>query len=146
MGFVVLLGQFIYNEDKMGKIKFEVFTKAVRMIKSKSYAIGNKNVGKEKKMRKVLKYIERTIQILTFISSVVTTIEVIKAYKYRKQLKKKADLYLDDELELEGNIRGEVRVYSPTLENKEEKAKKLILITGIGVILSFILNLINREY
>lgn len=96
-------------------------------------------------MRKVLKYVERTIQILTIISSVVTTIEVIKAYNYRKHLKKKADLYLDDELELEGNIRGEVKVYSPTLESREEKAKKLILLTGIGIILSFVLNLINKE-
>lgn len=96
-------------------------------------------------MNKLLKCIERIIQIVTVISGIWTTVEIVKAYIYKKQLKQKANEYLDDELELEGDIRGDINVYSPTLEVKQEQVRKLLIVTAIGIIVSGVLHLINRE-
>lgn len=96
-------------------------------------------------MSKLTKWIERLLQVLTIISGILATIELIKTYIYRKELKKKADAYLDEELELEGNVRGAVSVYSPKLKVQEKKSNKLLAATGIGCILVVILHLINKD-
>lgn len=96
-------------------------------------------------MNKLLKCIERVLQVITFIIGVLAVVEGVRTYFYKKQLKTKANIYLEDELELEGNIRGPVSVFSPKLKEKEEKVLKLLAITGIGCLGVIILNLINRD-
>lgn len=97
-------------------------------------------------MGKILKYLEKIIEVLTIITSIWTAIEVIRTYAYQKKLKQKADIYLDDELELEGNIRGSVCVFSPTLKGKKQKLIKLIAAVSIGTIVSIILHLFSKGY
>lgn len=96
-------------------------------------------------MNKLLKCIERILQVVTVISGILAIIEGVKTYLYEKQLKTKADDYLEDELELEGNVRGSVAVFSPTLKEKEKKVLKLLAVTGIGCLGVIVLNLINRD-
>lgn len=96
-------------------------------------------------MNKLLKCIERVLQVITLIIGILTVVEGVRTYFYKKQLKTKANAYLEDELELEGNIRGPVSVFSPTLKEKEEKVLKLLAVTGIGYLGVIILNLINRD-
>lgn len=96
-------------------------------------------------MNKLLKCIERVLQVITLIIGILTVVEGVRIYFYKKQLKTKANAYLEDELELEGNIRGPVSVFSPTLKEKEEKVLKLLAVTGIGCLGVIILNLINRD-
>ena len=96
-------------------------------------------------MNKLLKCIERILQVATVIMGILSVVEGIRTYLYKKELKTKADDYLNDELEMEGNIRGPVAVFSPTLKEKEEKVLKLLAITGIGCLGIIILNLINRD-
>ena len=96
-------------------------------------------------MNKLLKGIERVLQVATLIIGILAIIEGVKTYLYKKQLKTKANAYLEDELELEGNVKGPVAVFSPTLKEKEEKVLKLLAATGIGCLGVMILNLINRE-
>ena len=96
-------------------------------------------------MNKLLKCIERILQVATVIMGILSVVEGIRTYLYKKELKTKADDYLNDELEMEGNIRGSVAVFSPTLKEKEEKVLKLLAITGIGCLGIIILNLINRD-
>lgn len=96
-------------------------------------------------MNKLLKCIERILQVVTVISGILAIVEGIKTYLYEKQLKIKANDYLEDELELEGNVRGPVAVFSPTLKEKEKKVLKLLAVTGIGCVAGIVLNLINRE-
>ena len=96
-------------------------------------------------MNKLLKCIERVLQVITLIIGILTVVEGVRIYFYKKQLKTKANAYLEDELELEGNIRGPVSVFSPTLKEKEEKVLKLLAATGIGCLGVIILNLINRD-
>lgn len=96
-------------------------------------------------MNKLLKCIERILQVVTVISGILAIVEIVRTYLYKKGLKTKANDYLEDELELEGNIRGPVAVFSPTLKEKEKKLLKLLAITGIGCVTVIVLNLINRE-
>ena len=96
-------------------------------------------------MSKQLKYIERIIQVMTILGCIWAVVEYIQMHTYKKKLRNKADVYLDDELELEGNIGGPISVYSPTLKEKEKRVVKVLMITGIGAIISLILNLINKE-
>lgn len=96
-------------------------------------------------MNKLLKCIERVLQVITLIIGILTVVEGVRIYFYKKQLKTKANAYLEDELELEGNIRGPVSVFSPKLKEKEEKVLKLLAVTGIGCLGVIILNLINRD-
>lgn len=96
-------------------------------------------------MDKLFKWIERILQIVTIISGIWATVEMIRTYLYKRKLKEKADTYLDEELELEGNIRGPVAVYSPKLKEQENRVKKLLAITGAGCISIIVLNLINRD-
>lgn len=96
-------------------------------------------------MNKLLKCIERILQVVTVISGILAIIEGVKTYLYEKQLKTKANDYLEDELELEGNVRGPVAVFSPTLKEKEKKVLKLLAVTGIGCLGVIVLNLINRD-
>ncbi|MBE6023912.1 MAG: hypothetical protein E7231_11905 [Cellulosilyticum sp.] len=96
-------------------------------------------------MNRVLKCIERIIQILTIVVGIWTTIETVKMYVYKKELKNRANAYLDDELEIEGNMRGAITVQSPTLEEKQKRVVKLVGVTAIGAIISLLLNLINRD-
>lgn len=96
-------------------------------------------------MNKLLKCIERILQVVTVISGILAIVEGIKTYLYEKQLKIKANDYLEDELELEGNVRGPVAVFSPTLKEKEKKVLKLLAVTGIGCVAVIVLNLMNRE-
>lgn len=96
-------------------------------------------------MNKLLKCIERVLQVITLIIGVLTIVEGVRAYLYKKQLKTKANLYLDNELELEGNIKEPVTVSSPKLKEQQEKVFKLLAVTGIGCLGAIILNLINRD-
>ena len=96
-------------------------------------------------MNKILKCIEKIIQIITVISGIRATIEIVKVYTHKKQLKQKANEYLDDELALDGSFRGNIDVYSPSLEIKEKQVRKLLIVTVAGAIASVILNLINKE-
>lgn len=96
-------------------------------------------------MDKLLKWTERVLQVVTIISGIWATVEMIRAYLYKQKLKEKADSYLDEELELEGNIRGPVTVYSPKIEEQEKRVKRLLTITGAGCVSIIILNLVNRE-
>lgn len=96
-------------------------------------------------MKTALKIIERIIEVITVICGIWAAIETVKMRIYRKQLKEKADTYLDEELELEGNIRGPINVYSPALKTKKDQVVKLVSITAIGAIISLILNLVHRE-
>ena len=96
-------------------------------------------------MNRVLKCIERMIQVITIIGAIWTAIEGIKLFSYKKKLKQKADEYLDDELAFEGNMRGAVSVYSPSLKLKQEQVTKLAIVTSIGAVISIVLNLINRD-
>lgn len=96
-------------------------------------------------MNKLLKCIERILQVVTVISGILAIVEMVRTYLYKKELKTKANDYLEDELELEGNIRGPVAVFSPTLKEKEKKLLKLLAITGIGCVAVIVLNLINRD-
>lgn len=95
-------------------------------------------------MNKVLKYIERIMQVLTIISGIWTVVEAVKMFMYRKELKERANSFLDDELELEGNMRGDITVQSPTLIEKKQKVSKLVMVTIAGAIISLVLNCINR--
>ena len=97
-------------------------------------------------MNRMLKYLERVIEVLTIIASIWTAIEVIRTYACEKKLKQRADMYLQDELELEGNIRGPVCVYSPTLKSKKRKVIKLAAIAGIGALVSIALHLFCKGY
>lgn len=96
-------------------------------------------------MNKLLKCIERVLQVITIIIGILAIVEGVRTYLYKKRLKNKANEYLEDELELEGNIRGPVKVFSPTLKEKEDKILKLLAVTGIGCVAVIILNLINRD-
>lgn len=96
-------------------------------------------------MNRVLKCIERIMQILAVIGGIWTTIEMVKMHIYKKKLKEKADEYLEDELALEGNIRGSITVQSPTLEMKQQQVAKLAGATAVVAIISVVLNLINRD-
>lgn len=96
-------------------------------------------------MNKLLKCIERVLQVITLIIGILAVVEGVRAYFYKKQLKTKANAYLEDELELEGNIRGPVSVFSPKLKEQQEKVLKLLAVTGIGCLGVIILNLINRD-
>ena len=97
-------------------------------------------------MNKLLKCIERILQVVTVVSGILAIVEGVKTYLYEKQLKTKANDYLEDELELEGNIRGPVAVFSPTLKEKEKKVLKLLAVTGIGCVAVIVLNLMNRDW
>lgn len=96
-------------------------------------------------MNRLLKWIERVLQIVTILSGIWTTVEMVRNYLYKKTLKEKADIYLDEELELEGNIRGPVSVYSPKIKQQEKRIKGLLAVTGIGCISVVVLNLVNRD-
>lgn len=96
-------------------------------------------------MNRVLKYIERIMQVLTIISAIWTTIEVINMKLYKRKLKEKADEYLDEEFALESDIRGNIIVQSPSLEVKQQRVYKLVGITIVGALMSCILNIINRD-
>lgn len=96
-------------------------------------------------MNRVLKCIERMMQILAVIGGIWTTIEMVRMHVYKKKLKEKADEYLDDELALEGDVMGSITVYSPTLEGKQQQVAKLAGVTAIIAIVSIVLNLINRD-
>ena len=95
-------------------------------------------------MKQVLKWIEMVLQVVTLIIGVLTVVQGIKTYLYQKQLKSKANVYLEDELELEGNIRGPVTVDSPTLHQKKEQVMQLLALTGIGCLGIMIVNVIKR--
>lgn len=96
-------------------------------------------------MDKLLKCIEKVLLVVTVVIGTLTVIEGVKTYLYKKQLRTKADAYLEDELELEGNIKGPVAVFSPTLKEKQQKVLKLLTATGIGCLGTIILNIINRD-
>lgn len=95
-------------------------------------------------MKQVLNWIEKILQVVTLIIGILTVVQGIKTYLYQKQLKSKANEYLEDELELEGNIRRPVTVYSPTLYENKEQMMKLIGLTGIGCLGIIIVNIIKR--
>ena len=95
-------------------------------------------------MKQILKWIETVLQIVTLIVGALAVVQGIKAYLYQKKLKSKANVYLEDELELEGNIRGPVTVCSPTLQKKKEQVMQLLALTGIGCLGIIILNIIKR--
>ena len=97
-------------------------------------------------MSKILKYIERILQVLAVIGCIWTVVEYIQMHTYKTKLKNKADEYLDEELELEGNIGGPIAVYSPTLKEKEKRVAKIAIVTGIRAVVSLVLNLINSDY
>ena len=96
-------------------------------------------------MNQLLKWIERVLQILTLIMGVFTAVQGIKVYLYQKQLKSKANVYLEDELEFEGNVKGLITVSSPILHEKKEQFMKLLAVTGIGCVGIIILNWLNRN-
>lgn len=96
-------------------------------------------------MDRLFKWIERVLQIVTILSGIWATVEMVRNYLYKKKLKEKADIYLDEELELEGNIRGPVAVYSPKIKQQEKRIKALLAVTGIGCISAIILNIVNRD-
>lgn len=96
-------------------------------------------------MDKLLKWIERVVQVVSIISGIWATVEMVKTYMHKKHLKQKANDYLNDELELEGNIRGPVAVYSPTLKKQEKKVATLLVVTGISCMVSMILHIINKN-
>ncbi len=96
-------------------------------------------------MSKILKYIERIVEVLTVLSCIWTVFEYIQMHTYKRKLKDRADKYLEDELELEGNIGGPITVYSPTLKEKEGRFAKIAIIAGVGAIISLILNIVNRD-
>lgn len=96
-------------------------------------------------MNQLTKWIERILQVLTIISGILAIIEMVKMCIHKKELKKKADVYLDEELELEGNVRGSIAVYSPGLKAQEKKVMNLVAVTGVGCILVMILHFISRD-
>ncbi len=96
-------------------------------------------------MNHLAKWIERILQVFTIFSGFLAIIEMVQVYIHKKELKKKADAYLDEELELEGNVRGSVAVYSPRLKEQEKKAMNLVAVTGVGCILVMILHFISRD-
>lgn len=96
-------------------------------------------------MNRVLKWIERIVEFITIIGAIWTAIEGVKLFSYIKQLKQKADEYLDDELAFEGDMRGDISVYSPTLKEKQDKVSKMAIATVIGSIISITLYLFNKE-
>lgn len=96
-------------------------------------------------MNRILKYIEKIVQVLTVLGCIWVVVEYVQMHMYKLKLKNKADEYLDDELELEGNIGGPITVYSPTLKEKEKRVAKIAMVAGMGAIISLVFSLVNRE-
>lgn len=96
-------------------------------------------------MNRVLKCIERIVQVITVIGAICTIVEAIRLHLCKKELKERAEAYLEQELCDEGNMKSPVRVFSPRIEKMQEVLMKLVYTTTIGVVISIILNLINRE-
>lgn len=96
-------------------------------------------------MDRILKWTQRIVQVMTIIGAICAAVQAIKLHTYKRKLQKQADEYLDDELSFEGNMRGQVRVFSPSIEKMQGMFMKLIYITVIGTVISIVLNLINRE-
>lgn len=96
-------------------------------------------------MNRVLKCIERIVQVITVIGAICAIVEAIRLHLYKKELNERANAYLEEELSDEGNMKSPVRVFSPRTEKMQGMLMKLVYATTIGTVISIILNLINRE-
>ena len=86
-------------------------------------------------MRKAIRVIEMIITVATAIMSVLTIIEVVKAWTYKRKLARKAQDYLEDELIPEENLGNTINVYSPTIKKNHNKVMALLAATGVGCVI-----------
>ena len=96
-------------------------------------------------MDKGLKWIEKIVQAVTIIGGICIAVQTIKLHHYKKKLQKQADEYLENELSAEGSMKGQVRVFSPSIEKMQGMLMKLIYMTVIGTVISIVLNQVNDK-
>ena len=96
-------------------------------------------------MDKGLKWIEKIIQAVTIIRGICVAVQAIKLHHYKKKLQEQADEYLQNELSAEGSMKGQVRVFSPSIEKMQGMLMKLIYMTVIGTVISIVLNQVNDK-
>lgn len=90
-------------------------------------------------MRKAIRVIEMIIKVAIGIMSILTIIEVVKAWTYKRWLAKKAQDYLEDEFIPEANLGKTINVYSPTIKENRHKVMAFLAATGAGCIALVIL-------
>lgn len=94
---------------------------------------------------KVLRVVEGVLQVVTIISSIVAIINMVKNYKYKMKLRQKAEAYLDEELGEFQDVQRKVRVFSPEVKYKEKQIKKLLMITGTGILSLIAIRILKRD-
>ena len=98
-------------------------------------------------MKKVVRWIETGIKIVTVVLSIFTIIEGIKALCYKRKVAAKAQDYLEDEFAAEAYLGKTINVYSPTIKENNNRVKTLLAATGAGCIILIILSVLklNRD-
>lgn len=93
----------------------------------------------------VIRTIEIMLQIIAVISGVVAAIEMFKNYEYKKKLKEKAEVYLDEELGELQELDRKVSVLSPETIESDNKVKKLLCVMLASLMSFCIIRLLTKE-
>ena len=90
-------------------------------------------------MRKncVVKTIEIILQLIAVISGFIAVMQMFKNHEYKKKLRQKAEIYLDEELGDLQNFKRNVSVMSPETIENETQIKNILFVT-VGSLLAFL--------
>lgn len=96
-------------------------------------------------MKGVLKGLELVTKVITLVLGIGTFISIMESKKYKCELAKKAQDYLENE-EVEEEYLGEtIDVYSPQVSQHKEKITKLLIATIVSSIVALGLQLLNKK-
>ncbi len=93
----------------------------------------------------VIRTIEIMLQAIAVISGVIAAIEMFKNYEYKKKLKEKAEVYLDEELGELQDLKRRVSVLSPETEENDKKIKQLLCVMVASLMTFCVVRLFTKE-
>ena len=94
---------------------------------------------------KVLKTVELILQLVTIISSILAIVSMVKNYNYKSKLRKKAQIYLDEELGEFQDVKRRISVFSPEVKEQENIIKRILLITSVSIISLLTIQILKRS-
>lgn len=96
-------------------------------------------------MKGILKGLELVTKVITLLLGVGTLVSVMESRKYKCELAKKAQDYLENEEVGEEYLGDTIDVYSPKVNHHKEKITKLLIATLISSVVALCLQLLNKK-